>query len=254
MRDEGPAGISFRDLGSHRLKDLDEPEHLHQLVADGLRGEFPPLRTVDARPNTLPAQLTSFVGRDAERAAIDGLLAGHRLVTLTGPGGTGKTRLSIEVAGHAVDGFPDGVFFVPLDAVRDPGLVASQIASALGLSETGGRPARDLVVDWLARRTALLVLDNFEQVVDAAPVVADLLRSVPGLKLIVTSRAPLASRASTSTRCPACRRPRTCRGCRHSSAPSCHCAIARSAPTSWRRTSPSGSSSSAQRPSSRASR
>jgi predicted ATPase len=191
VRDEGPAGISFRDLGSHRLKDLDEPEHLHQLVADGLRGEFPPLRTVDARPNTLPAQLTSFVGRDAERAAIDGLLAGHRLVTLTGPGGTGKTRLSIEVAGHAVDGFPDGVFFVPLDAVRDPGLVASQIASALGLSETGGRPARDLVVDWLARRTALLVLDNFEQVVDAAPVVADLLRSVPGLKLIVTSRAPL---------------------------------------------------------------
>jgi predicted ATPase/class 3 adenylate cyclase len=191
VRDEGPAGISFRDLGSHRLKDLDEPEHLHQLVADGLRGEFPPLRTVDARPNTLPAQLTSFVGRDAERAAIDGLLAGHRLVTLTGPGGTGKTRLSIEVAGHAVDGFPDGVFFVPLDAVRDPGLVASQIAGALGLSETGGRPARDLVVDWLARRTALLVLDNFEQVVDAAPVVADLLRSVPGLKLIVTSRAPL---------------------------------------------------------------
>ena len=191
VRDEGPAGISFRDLGSHRLKDLDESEHLHQLVADGLRGEFPPLRTVDTRPNTLPAQLTSFVGRDAERAAIHGLLAGHRLVTLTGPGGTGKTRLSIEVAGRAVDSFPDGVFFVTLDAVRDPGLVASQIAGALGLSETGGRPARDVVVDWLARRTSLLVLDNFEQVIDAAPLVADLLRSVPGLKLIVTSRAPL---------------------------------------------------------------
>jgi predicted ATPase/class 3 adenylate cyclase len=191
VRDEGQAGISFRDLGSHRLKDLDQPEHLHQLVADGLRGEFPPLRTIDARPNTLPAQLTSFVGRATERAAVDRLLAGHRLVTLTGPGGTGKTRLSIEVAGHAADAFPDGIFFVPLDAVRDPGLVASQIAGALGLSESGGRPARDLVVDWLARRTALLVLDNFEQVVDAAPFVADLLRSVPGLKLIVTSRASL---------------------------------------------------------------
>lgn len=191
VRDEGQAGISFRDLGSHRLKDLDQPEHLHQLVADGLRGEFPPLRTIGARPNTLPAQLTSFVGRATERAAVDRLLAGHRLVTLTGPGGTGKTRLSIEVAGHAADSFPDGIFFVPLDAVRDPGLVASQIAGALGLSESGGRPARDLVVDWLARRTALLVLDNFEQVVDAAPFVADLLRSVPGLKLIVTSRASL---------------------------------------------------------------
>lgn len=191
VRDEGQAGISFRDLGSHRLKDLDQPEQLHQLVADGLRGEFPPLRTIDARPNTLPAQLTSFVGRATERAAVDRLLAGHRLVTLTGPGGTGKTRLSIEVAGHAADSFPDGIFFVPLDAVRDPGLVASQIAGALGLSESGGRPARDLVVDWLARRTALLVLDNFEQVVDAAPFVADLLRSVPGLKLIVTSRASL---------------------------------------------------------------
>jgi predicted ATPase/class 3 adenylate cyclase len=191
VRDEGLGGISFRDLGSHRLKDLDEPERLHQLVADGLRVEFPPLRTADAGPNTLPVQLTSFVGRDAERTAVGSLLALHRLVTLTGPGGTGKTRLSIEVAARSVDQFPDGVFFVPLDAVRDPGLVASQIANALGLSESGGRPARDLIVDWLARRTPLLVLDNFEQVVDAAPLVADLLRSVPGLKLIVTSRAPL---------------------------------------------------------------
>ena len=137
--------------GAHRLKDLEEPEHLHQLVADGLRREFPPLRTVDARPNTLPAQLTSFVGRDAERVAVHGLLASHRLVTLTGPGGTGKTRLSIEVAGHAIDSFPDGIFFVPLDAVRDPGLVASQIAGALGLSEIGGpaRPRRWSWTGWL---------------------------------------------------------------------------------------------------------
>ncbi len=190
-RDEALEGIAFRDLGSHRLKDLDEPERLYQLVADGLRSEFPPPKTVDARPNNLPAQLTSFVGREAERAAVLSLLAGHRLVTLTGPGGTGKTRLSLEVAAAAVDDFPDGVYFVPLDAVRDPGLVPSQIAASLGLAETGSRPARDLVVDWMARKTVLLVLDNFEQVVEAAPAVADLLRSVPGLKLVVTSRAAL---------------------------------------------------------------
>jgi predicted ATPase/class 3 adenylate cyclase len=189
--DEALLGVAFRDLGSHRLKDMDEPGRLHQLLADGLRSEFPPLRTVDARPSNLPIQLTSFVGRDAERAAVASLLGSHRLVTLTGPGGTGKTRLSLEIAARAIEDFPDGVYFVPLDAVRDPGLVASQIASALGLAETGSRSARDIVVDWLARRTVLVLLDNFEQVVDAAPLVADLLRAVPGLKLIVTSRAAL---------------------------------------------------------------
>ncbi len=106
VRDEALEGIAFRDLGSHRLKDLNEPERLHQLVADGLRSEFPPVRTVDARPNSLPAQLTSFVGRQAERAVVADLLARHRLVTLTGPGGTGKTRLSIEVAAQAVGRLP----------------------------------------------------------------------------------------------------------------------------------------------------
>ena len=191
VRGEALAGIAFRDLGSHLLKDLNEPERLHQLVADGLRSEFPPVRTVEARPISLPAQLTSFVGREAERAAVGELLALHRLVTLTGPGGTGKTRLSIEVAAGVVDDFPDGVSFVALEAVRDPGLVASQIAGALGLTESGSRSARDLIVDWLARKTVLIVLDNFEQIVDAAPLVADLLRSVPGLKLLVTSRAAL---------------------------------------------------------------
>jgi predicted ATPase/class 3 adenylate cyclase len=191
VRDEALEGIAFRDLGSHRLKDLKEPERLHQLLADGLRSEFPPLRTVDARPNSLPAQLTSFVGRQAERAVVADLLARHRLVTLTGPGGTGKTRLSIEVAAQGIADFRDGVYFVALDAVRDPGLVASQIAGALGLAESGGRTARDLVVESLATKTVLLVLDNFEQVVSAAPLVADLLRSVPGLKLLVTSRSQL---------------------------------------------------------------
>ena len=191
VRDEALKGIAFRDLGDHRLKDLDAPERLHQLMADGLQSEFPPPRTIDAGPSNLPTQLTSFVGRGADRAAVGGLLSLHRLVTLTGPGGTGKTRLAIEVAAAAVADFPDGVHFVPLDAVRDPALVASQIAGTLRLAESGSRSARDVVVDWLARKTVLIVLDNFEQVVEAAPLVADLLRSAQGLKLLVTSRAAL---------------------------------------------------------------
>ena len=186
-----PDGITFRDMGHHRLKDIAEPERLHQLVADGLRAEFPPVRSLDVRPNNLPAQLTSFVGREGEIGEVGRLLAQHRLVTLTGPGGTGKTRLSIQVATIAADDFPDGCWFVTLDAVRDPALVPAQIAAAIGLAEAGNRPTIDIVVEWLAGKTVLLVLDNFEQVIEAAPTVAVLLRAVPGLKLLVTSRAAL---------------------------------------------------------------
>ena len=183
--------VAFRDLGPHRLKDLQEPQHLYQLVADGLRTDFPGLRSLDGRRVRLPAQLTSFVGRADEVAAAGRLLAEHRLVTLTGPGGTGKTRLAVQLAADAADAFADGVCFVSLDAVRDPGLVASQIATSLGLLETGNRPTRDQLAEWLAGKAILLVLDNFEQVIDAAPLVADLLRAAPDLKLLVTSRAAL---------------------------------------------------------------
>ena len=183
--------IGFRDLGRHRLKDIAEAEHLHQVVAGGLPDGFPPVRSLDNRPNTLPTQLTSFVGREAEVAEARRLLAGTRLLTLTGPGGTGKTRLAIRVATEVADDFADGVFFVALDAVRDPGLVPSQIATAVGVSETGGRSAEQLLAAWLGGKMVLLVLDNFEQVVDAAPAVASLLRAAPGLKAIATSRAPL---------------------------------------------------------------
>jgi len=186
-----PDGISLTDLGPHRLKDLREPEHLYQLAAPDLPATFPPLATLDARPNNLPTQLTSFVGREEELATACGLLSANRLVTLTGPGGTGKTRLSLQVAAQAVDDFPDGVFFVPLETVRDPALVASRIAGEIGIAEGGGRSGRDVLVEWLAGKRVLLVLDNFEQVVDAGPLVADLLRSVPGLKAIATSRTPL---------------------------------------------------------------
>jgi len=188
---EALGSIAFHDLGPHRLKDLLEPLHLFQVVADGLRTEFPSLRSLDGRRVSLPTQLTSFVGRDGEVAAAGRLLTEHRLVTLTGPGGTGKTRLALQLAAEASNAFADGVCFVSLAAVRDPGLVASQIATSVGLIEAGNRPTRDLLADWLAGKAVLLVLDNFEQVIEAAPLVADLLRSAPGLKLLVTSRAAL---------------------------------------------------------------
>jgi predicted ATPase/class 3 adenylate cyclase len=186
-----PAGVTIRDMGEHRLKDLRAPERIYQVVADGLQTDFPPLRTLDARPNNLPVQLTTFVGRETELADVRRLLAGTHLLTLTGPGGTGKTRLSLELAATAVDQCPDGVFFVPLEPVREPSLVAPRILSAVGLAEVPTRPARDVLIDWLTGRRVLLVLDNFEQVLDASSIVADLLRSVPDLRIVVTSRAAL---------------------------------------------------------------
>lgn len=186
-----PPGAALIDLGAHRLKDLREPEHLYQLTAPDLPASFPALASLDARPNNLPTQLTSFVGREAELRTACDLLSANRLVTLTGPGGTGKTRLSLQVAAAGVDDYPDGVFFVPLETVRDPALVLSRIAGEIGLAETGARSARDILVDWLGQKEALFVLDNLEQVLDVGPIVADLLRAAPGLKVLATSRAPL---------------------------------------------------------------
>ena len=165
-----PPGVTLRDLGQHRLKDLRAPERLAQLVIDGLRADFPPLRSIDARPNNLPTQLTTFVGREQEVAEAVGLLGQTRLLTFTGPGGTGKTRLSLQVAGAAADRYPDGLWFVALETVRDPDRVAPTIARTLGLVEGRDRSALDILVDELGERHVLLVLDNFEQVVGAGPV------------------------------------------------------------------------------------
>jgi len=183
-----PEGVTLRDLGEHRLKDLARHEHLFQLVAPGLGAEFPPLRSLEARPNNLPAQVTSFVGRQREKEHVAELLRSGRLVTLTGPGGTGKTRLSLEVAGQSLADFADGVFFVPLATISDPALLIPTIAAALGVRESPARPIRDALIEQLCGRTILLVLDNFEQLVAAAPVVADLLSAAPGLKALATSR------------------------------------------------------------------
>ncbi|HEX4743245.1 MAG TPA: adenylate/guanylate cyclase domain-containing protein [Candidatus Limnocylindria bacterium] len=191
VRDSLPPGVSARDLGPHRFKDFADAERIHQLVIDGLRSEFPPLRSLDRTPNNLPAQLTTFVGR-AQLEEVRALLRdGARLLTLTGPGGTGKTRLSIEAAGDVADAFPDGVYWVPLAAITDSALVGPAIATSLGLHDAGSRPVAERIAEHLRDRTVLLVIDNFEQVLPAAPLIGELLRAAPKLKVIASSRAPL---------------------------------------------------------------
>lgn len=185
-----PAGMALRDLGEHRLKDL-QPERLWQLVVDGLPADFPAVRSLDARPNNLPTQLTSFVGRERELAEVDELLQGTRLLTLTGPGGTGKTRLSLQLAAVAADRFPAGTWFVPLEPIRDPTLVLPTIARSFGLAERAERTSLETLADAIGDDQLLFVLDNFEQVIDAASDLAALLRTCPGVTAIVTSRAVL---------------------------------------------------------------
>jgi len=185
-----PADVTIRDLGEHRLKDL-RPERLSQLVAAGLPADFPPIRSLDRRPNNLPTQLTSFVGREDDLATTLLLLDASRLLTLTGPGGIGKTRLALQLAAAAADRYPDGVWFVPLEPLREAELVPGTIARAVGLADSGVRPTMELLVEHLAPRTCLLVLDNFEQVIAAAPLAAQLLRACPNLTIVTTSRGAL---------------------------------------------------------------
>ncbi len=188
-RDGLPEGISLDDLGEHRLKDLMRPVRLFQLAGGGLQATFPALRTLEAVGARLPTQLTSFVGR-TEVEAVSRLLASARLVTLTGPGGTGKTRLSIEVAAAVASRFDGGVFFVPLDTVSDPELVASEVATVVGAAGGTDDPLERLVAH-LRDRAVLLVLDNLEQVVEARTTVSRLLTDCPKLTVLATSRIPL---------------------------------------------------------------
>ena len=185
-----PPGAWLKDLGEHRLRDLVRTERIYQLALDGLPADFPPLRTLTAIPNNLPMQATAFIGREQQLQAVRTTLlrADTRLVTLTGPGGTGKTRLALQVAADLLDSFQDGVYFVALASVTDPELVASSIAQALDIREVAGRSIATSLGDALRQKRLLLVLDNFEQVADAAPVVAELLQAATDLKILVTSR------------------------------------------------------------------
>lgn len=188
-----PSGVSLRNLGEHRLKDLGRPERIFQLVAPGLPADFPPLRSLESYRHNLPSQATPLIGREVEIEQVCALLdqPETHLVTLTGPGGVGKTRLALQVATELLEGYADGVTFVALAALRDPAQVPEAVALALGLRETPALPLAEQLRQALRPRQALLVLDNVEQVVAAAPWVGELLATAPHVKVLATSREPL---------------------------------------------------------------
>jgi predicted ATPase/class 3 adenylate cyclase len=197
-QDALPRGAALRDLGEHQLRDLLEPERVYQLLHPDLPAAFPPLRSLGARPHNLPTQVTPFLGREREVAEVIALLRSPhiRLVTLTGPGGTGKTRLALQAAAELLDAFPDGASFAPLASLADPALVPSAVAQALGVPEQGGRPVVEVLRDYLAEKQFLLILDNCEHLLTAvADLVADVLAACSGLTVLATSRAPLRLRA-----------------------------------------------------------
>jgi predicted ATPase/class 3 adenylate cyclase len=196
-----PDGAHLRDLGKHRLKDLLEREALFELVLPGSR-EFPPLRTLEAIPNNLPMQVTSFVGREDDvRTALDLLETSH-ILTLLGPGGTGKTRLSVQVAAEAADHFSDGVYFVPLASVSDGDLIAPTILSTLGVQVAGSLEPAEQLNRFLAEKEVLLLLDNFEQLVEWSGTVAEMAATSPRSKILVSSRVPLRVRGEQEMHIP----------------------------------------------------
>ena len=188
-----PAGVSLRDLGTHRLKDFQHPSQLFQLVISGLPADFPPLKTLDIHHSNLPIPPTLLIGREQEVAEISTLLTRPemRLATLLGPGGIGKTRLAIAVTTQVRPFFVGGICYVGLAALSDPELVVPTIARELGLKESGTLPPLQQVQAFVDQHPFLLVLDNFEQIVDAAPQLEELLTGCPSLKILVTSRAVL---------------------------------------------------------------
>ncbi len=191
VQDRLPGGTSVEDMGEHGLKDLTRPEHVYQLNVEGLRSEFPPLRSLTSIANNLPVQLTEFVGRETERREIAERIGEARLVTILAAGGSGKTRLAVQVAADISENYPDGVFFVPLADISSGSDIVQTVAEALGIGLSADEDRRSQLLSYLAGKRQLLVFDNFEHVRDEASLVADILKVAPAISVLATSRAKL---------------------------------------------------------------
>jgi class 3 adenylate cyclase len=210
VREHLPAEASLVDLGEHRLRDLVRPEHIFQFQAPDLPSHFPPLTSLNSFPNNLPLQLTSFIGRERELQETQKLLASTRLLTLIGPGGTGKTRLSLQVAAEQLPQFKDGVWLIELAPLADPSFIVSTIASVLGLREVPGLPLLNILIDYLRAKSALLIFDNCEHLIDVSAQAADqILRSCSQVKVIASSREALGVDGETVYRVPSLSLPNT---------------------------------------------
>jgi predicted ATPase/class 3 adenylate cyclase len=187
------SSVAVRDLGEHRLKDLTRPQRLYQLLISELESDFPPLKTLDNRPTNLHAQPNPLFGRQRELQEVGAILRRNdvRLLTLTGGGGTGKTRLGLQIGADLLDAFSDGVFFVSLAAIMEPELVPATIARTLSVRERTGQSQGETLMEYLREKELLLLLDNFEHLSGAAPSVAELVAGCPQLTVVVTSQAPL---------------------------------------------------------------
>lgn len=203
VRDDLPEGAGLRDLGRHRLKDLAAPVHIFQVVVPDLPDEFPALRSLEAWPNNLPVQLTSFVGREQDVVEIRRLLGTTHLLTLTGAGGSGKTRLGLQVAAEVLHDFSDGVWLVELAAVSDPPAILRAVAAVMGIRERHAQPLVDTLTSYLERKRVLLVMDNCEHLVEpCAHICAALLRACPDLRILATSRESLEVSGEVAYRVP----------------------------------------------------
>jgi len=186
---ELPTGAALSDLGSHRLKDLTEAEQVWQLTVAGLPAEFPPLKSLDTLPNNLPIQRTTFVGRDHDVTEVKELISRHRLLTLVGSGGVGKTRVALQVGADLLDHYPDGVWFADFAPITDPELVSSVIAQVLGMNQQEGKRVDESIPAWLKRKKLVLILDNCEHVLDTVAAIAALvIGTAPDVRIVNTSR------------------------------------------------------------------
>ena len=203
VRDDLPPEADLKALGSHRLRDLHRPEQIFQLVCPGTPAEFPPLRSLDVLPNNLPQSVTSFIGRERELADVKELLERATLLTLTGAGGTGKTRLSLQVAADVLDHYPDGVWLVELAPLTEPALVPEAVATVLGVKEEAGQTLLQRIVHHLASKRLLLLLDNCEHLIGAcASVATAILRGCPTVQVLASSREALGIAGEMTYRVP----------------------------------------------------